>query len=178
MFQSLKLYKKQDIQLDSLMHDLTEFGYTRHEHVQEEGDFSRRGEIIDIFPSGFELPVRIELDNNTISSIKSFNIPDAKALWDHQMLIILPRYIRTKYRIQQFKEEMPLNGILDLAKGDYVVHIQYGIGRFKGVEKLTIAGKQVDHIVIEYLGHEKLFVPMQNMSLIRNMRVFLIGSQN
>ncbi len=90
LFKSFKLYLNQEIQLESLAQTLIDFGYKRQELVSAEGDFSCRGFIIDIFPSSFELPIRIELDLNTIRVIKAFDPSSGKALWDHRMVIILP----------------------------------------------------------------------------------------
>ena len=59
-FKSLKLYVGLIIDLESILSSLVEYGYTRHEKVSEEGDFARRGGLIDIFPFSFELPIRIE----------------------------------------------------------------------------------------------------------------------
>ncbi|MDD3088087.1 MAG: hypothetical protein PHP89_05945, partial [Candidatus Omnitrophica bacterium] len=89
MFKSLKIYSGLNIDSGRLLSDLVDFGYKRQESVSEEGDFSRRGGVIDIFPNSFELPVRIELENDSIVSIKSFNPKTAQLLWEHRIVIIL-----------------------------------------------------------------------------------------
>jgi len=89
LFKSLKLYLNQDIPLETLSKTLVDFGYRRQEMVSAEGDFSLRGAIIDIFPVSFELPIRIELDNEKIISIKTFNFSTGEALWRHNIVIIL-----------------------------------------------------------------------------------------
>jgi transcription-repair coupling factor (superfamily II helicase) len=60
MFKSLKLYTGATIDLENLTSTLTDFGYKRQEQCAQEGDFSRRGNIVDIFPFTFELPIRID----------------------------------------------------------------------------------------------------------------------
>lgn len=57
--------------------------------------------------------------------------------------------------------------ISDLEIGDYVVHIDYGIGIFKGLEHKVIGGVEGDFIVIEYEGGELLFVSLENISQIQ-----------
>jgi len=60
MFKSLKLYTGATVDLDNILACLVEFGYKRQDACSEEGDFSRRGGILDIFPFTFELPIRID----------------------------------------------------------------------------------------------------------------------
>jgi transcription-repair coupling factor (superfamily II helicase) len=153
---------------------LVEFGYKRQEKVAEEGDFAIRGNIVDIFPSTFELPIRIELDIDTISSIKSFNPASGQPLWGHQMLIILPVRSASHFKTKPFSEEFPLANFLDLNSGDYVVHNQYGIGSFRGIERLKIKDKYVEHLVIEYDQGEKLYVPMESMHLVQKYIAFQV----
>ncbi|MDR0579004.1 MAG: transcription-repair coupling factor [Campylobacteraceae bacterium] len=57
--------------------------------------------------------------------------------------------------------------ILDELKiGDYVVHENYGIGIFKGLQNTTILGAKKDFIVIEYQGDDKLLLPVENLNVI------------
>ncbi|MDR1285953.1 MAG: transcription-repair coupling factor [Campylobacteraceae bacterium] len=57
--------------------------------------------------------------------------------------------------------------ILDELKiGDYVVHENYGIGIFKGLQNTTILGAKRDFIVIEYQGDDKLLLPVENLNVI------------
>lgn len=173
MFRSLKVYCGQEIDLERFLQELTEFGYRRQEQVAAEGDFSRRGSIIDIFPVSFELPIRIDLDNERVASLKAFNPQDGSALWQHKVAIILPvRQFRASQRAL-FSEEFPLKNFLDLQPGDFVVHNQHGIGRFLGMQKLKAAGgKTSDHLVIEYEGSEKLYVPVNSMHLVQKYIAF------
>ncbi|MBI4981929.1 MAG: transcription-repair coupling factor [Candidatus Omnitrophica bacterium] len=171
MFKSLKVYLGLEIQLDRFLSDLINFGYRHHDRAESEGDFSRRGGIIDIFPNSFELPIRIELDNNKIASIKTFNSQTGEALWEHRMVIILPiKKVAAKPVV--FSEEFPLSNFVDLKSGDYVVHNQYGIGRFLGIEKIKIKDKPKDHLVIEYDEQEKLYVPVDSMNLVQKYIAF------
>ncbi|MEM7679978.1 MAG: transcription-repair coupling factor [Pseudomonadota bacterium] len=48
-------------------------GYTKTETVREAGEFATRGGIIDIFPSGFDEPVRIDLFGDEVESIRHFD---------------------------------------------------------------------------------------------------------
>ncbi len=152
--------------------DLAEYGYRPHEAVAQEGDFSRRGGIIDVFPFTFELPIRIELDGDVIASIRSIVPETGQPLWDHSMAIVLPIHKRGAAKHLQFKEEVPLDNFVDLSAGDYVVHTQHGIGRFLGLERIRTGEKRKDHLVIEYDRHEKLYVPVDQMHLVQKYLAF------
>lgn len=174
MFKSLKLYLGGSYDPEAVTSTLIDFGYKRQESVSEEGDFSRRGGIIDIFAFSFELPLRIELDAEKIISLKSFNPSDGLSLWEHRMVIVLP--IKKPRALKQavFSEEFPLSGFLDLNIGDYVVHNQYGIGIFLGLEKLKVQDKTGDHLVIGYDRQEKLYVPIEQMHLVQKYIAFQV----
>jgi len=167
MFRALKLYTGLKIDLEQIFATLVDFGYKRQEMVYAEGEFSRRGGIIDIYPLTFECPLRIELDAERIASIKSFDSSTGKTMWEHNMVIVLPVKKISTTRILTYHEELPLDNTIDLNTGDYVVHINHGIGRFLGVEKIKIAGSFIDHFVIEYDRQEKLYVPVSEMHLIQ-----------
>ena len=54
----------------------------------------------------------------------------------------------------------------DLTEGDYVVHANYGIGLFEGMQSVTIDGVTRDYITIKYAGTDKLFVPCDRLEMI------------
>ena len=151
---------------------LLDFGYSRETTVEEEGDFSRRGAILDIFPATFECPLRIELDNNKINRIFSFNPENGKFIWEHQMVIVLPKKGFRQTRLLEFSEDIPLHKFLNIKDGDYVVHNQHGIGIYKGIKKIEREKEFKDHVVIEYANSEKLYVPIENMHLVQKYVAF------
>jgi transcription-repair coupling factor (superfamily II helicase) len=54
----------------------------------------------------------------------------------------------------------------DLSVGDYVVHANYGIGLFEGMQAVTVDGVTKDYITIRYAGTDKLFVPCDRLEYI------------
>ncbi len=168
MFRSLKLYKGGYVDLENLVTTLINFEYRRQEKVFEEGDFSLRGNVIDIFPFTFELPIRIELGlENNISSLMTFNPTDGSLLWEHQIAIILPVKKTHTLKTASFSEEFPLSSFVDVNIGDYVVHNQHGVGRFLGLEKVKDKDGHKDYLIIEYDRLEKLYVPVSDMHLVQ-----------
>lgn len=65
------------------------------------------------------------------------------------------------------KKEVFRTSISDLENGDYVVHVDYGIGIFRGLENKTIGGVTGDFISIEYENGEILYVSLENISMIQ-----------
>ncbi|MDA7817633.1 helicase-related protein [Sulfurimonas sp.] len=54
----------------------------------------------------------------------------------------------------------------DLKNGDYVVHEDYGVGIFEGIEQTEILGAVKDFIVIKYVGDDKILLPVENLDFI------------
>lgn len=172
-FRSIKLYKEEEIDLEKLLRSLSDFGYLRQSKVGEEGEFALRGGVLDIYPVTFEYPVRIELDSSKISSINSFDILSGKPIFEHTLVIILPKRKLKISKLNYFSEEEPLENFIDLHRGDYVVHNQYGIGRFMGIRKFGTENKKRDHMVIEYADGDKLYVPEDFMHLVQKYIPYL-----
>ncbi len=53
-----------------------------------------------------------------------------------------------------------------LTPGDLVVHVEHGIGRYRGLETVTAAGAPHECIALEYHGGDKLFLPVENIELL------------
>ena len=69
-----KLIKVGDkLNFDNFLHYITLNGYTRVEQVMEAGEYAMRGDIIDIFPSGMENPLRIDLFDDEVERIRTFD---------------------------------------------------------------------------------------------------------
>ena len=171
MFRSIKIYKGEDLNYGSLAKELVGYGYERRPRISEPGDFSMRGGIIDIFPPAFDGPVRIELIGKKIDSIKGFSVLSNETLEEHSMVIILPKLGlhpgKARKKLLETGEHSPVESFIDLEIGDYVVHVDHGIGIFKGFEKMEFRDTEKDHIVIEYADGDKLYVPIEEMHLIQ-----------
>ena len=55
----------------------------------------------------------------------------------------------------------------ELSVGDYVVHEAHGIGRFVGVESLTVDGSTRDYLLLEYRGGDRLYIPTDQMDRVQ-----------
>ncbi|MBM7663426.1 transcription-repair coupling factor (superfamily II helicase) [Bacillus mesophilus] len=68
-----------DLSIDNFLHELIALGYERSSMVSTPGEFSIRGGIIDIYPLTEELPVRIELFDTEVDSIRTFEVEDQRS---------------------------------------------------------------------------------------------------
>lgn len=55
----------------------------------------------------------------------------------------------------------------DLKVGDYVVHVNHGIGQYMGVETLEVGGHKKDYLNIQYAGKDRLYVPTDQINLLQ-----------
>jgi transcription-repair coupling factor (superfamily II helicase) len=55
----------------------------------------------------------------------------------------------------------------DLQPGGYVVHAHHGVGKYEGMVKRTIGGVERDYLLIAYKGGDKLYVPTEQIGVIR-----------
>ena len=56
---------------------------------------------------------------------------------------------------------------LHLKPGDLVVHIDHGIGRYDGLDRLTVNGRQRDFLLLRYADNQKLYLPVDRLHLIQ-----------
>ena len=100
------LNKGQSIQLESLTNQLIDAGYHRVDQVRAHGEFAIRGSIWDIYPSGTEQPFRIELFDNEIDTIRTFDPETQLSDQHYDNIELLParEFPLTKPAITHFRQ--------------------------------------------------------------------------
>jgi transcription-repair coupling factor (superfamily II helicase) len=88
----LELRVKDSVNREALLTQLVEIGYERTPLIEGKGQFSARGEIIDIFPFGWEQPLRVELFDDLIDSIRLFDPGTQRSTGQMERAAILPAY--------------------------------------------------------------------------------------
>ncbi|MCZ6586345.1 MAG: transcription-repair coupling factor, partial [Alphaproteobacteria bacterium] len=73
----------------------------------------------------------------------------------------LVRRARRSRRAENFIAE-----VASLSDGDFVVHVEHGIGRYDGLETLDIGGAPHDCLRLLYANDDKLFLPVENLELL------------
>ncbi len=83
-------------------------------------------------------------------------------LTDHQ---IFSRYFWRR-RKRRFNEGIALSSYSALSPGDFVVHVDHGIGRYAGLEILEVDGRTRECLKLLYQGEDKLFVPIEEFNRV------------
>jgi transcription-repair coupling factor (superfamily II helicase) len=73
------------------------------------------------------------------------------------------RRIRTRKR---FAMGLPIIDLVDLQAGQIVVHIDHGIGRFVGLKRLTIGGREGEFLELRYADEDVLYVPIEQIDRV------------
>lgn len=95
---------------------------------------------------------------------RGFEMDDCIVLTDHQ---IFERYHKYKLKNQDFtKNQFSLKEISKLERGDYVTHIDHGIGKFGGLQKMDVNGKEQEVIKIIYKNNDLLYVSIHSLHKI------------
>ncbi|MGB3112514.1 MAG: transcription-repair coupling factor [Candidatus Omnitrophota bacterium] len=163
MFESIKLYINEPADPETIVRTLDKYGYARCRKISIEGDYSLVGEVLIVYPVTFEYPVRIDLSGGKVRSIKSIDLMSFKDITGHNGIIMLPvtALRRTKVKKRPIEMEMgekPIESFVDIEPGDHVVHLDYGIGKYLGMQRVKREGKMRDYFVIEYKGGDKLYM--------------------
>lgn len=79
---------------------------------------------------------------------------------------IFGKSYRRKNRFKR-KDSRPIDSFIDLAQGDYVVHLNHGIGLFRRIERMTAGGVERDFLVIDYADSDKLYVSLDQITMVQ-----------
>jgi len=146
------LEKDQKTNLFELLRRLTDMGYERVQTLGSKGEFSQRGGILDIFPINDDTALRLEFSGNKIAEIYELEIKLLKKEPKKELLKRTPQLL-----------------LSNLKPDEYLVHLDHGIGIFKGYASL-LGGKITFEIptpetaekyfVVEYAKNDRLYIPL------------------
>jgi transcription-repair coupling factor (superfamily II helicase) len=109
------------------------------------------------------LPGRLELRVTAIA--EGFEWPDqALAVVTDEEIFGVRQKKRSRHG---WREGQSLEGIAALAPGDFLVHADHGIGIYRGLMELRAGGRSNELLAIEYLGGDKLFLPVDRLSRVQ-----------
>ncbi|HUX36887.1 MAG TPA: transcription-repair coupling factor, partial [Rectinemataceae bacterium] len=101
-----------------------------------------------------------------VASLASgFRVPSIKLAVIHEGEIFgrrkrVPKSVKTA-------RSSVIDSFVELSPGDFVVHINYGIGRFMAIERMKVLGNERDYIKIAYAEEENVFVPIEQANLVQ-----------
>lgn len=127
--------------LDLLIETLMGLGYQRVPQVEEIGDFSVRGGIVDVFSPLHRDPVRVELEDDIVASIRRFEIASQRSLGEIERLAIVrarhiaPGALKTPRLREQVADRAAEIGLVRKESGELLDSLDSGL-LFPGVEIL------------------------------------------
>lgn len=154
--------KSFDLFADNLQ-ELTTQGYENRFLVKDEKQRQRVENIIKEYTDRDKI---IEVSYLPFSISNGFIDHERKESYftDHQLF---NRYHR--YRIQDHSSDneiLTLEDLVTLKPGDYVTHIDYGVGKFAGLEKITNNGREQETIRLVYKNNDILYVSIHSLHKI------------
>ena len=152
----------QTLDIGRLKTDLVDAGYNHVSHVVATGEFAVRGGIVDLFPMGSEMPYRIDLFDDEIDSIKTFDTDTQRTISPVSEIRLLPAHeFPTDSEAQKifrsrFREEVDGN------PNDAAVYKAVSNGHFgAGVEYyLPLFFENELETLFDYIGEDALFVSL------------------
>ncbi|HRK21957.1 MAG TPA: transcription-repair coupling factor, partial [Fimbriimonadaceae bacterium] len=104
-------------------------------------------------------------------SIAHGNLGGGFALSDQKLAFVSDAELfgvsRLRLPQKRFLEGAPIATVLDLKPGDYVVHVQFGIGVFRGLAKRVTEGVEKEYLHIQYAPPDQLFVPTDQLDRVQ-----------
>lgn len=128
---------------------LLDFGYQKNQSQSLEfGEYSFLGDTIKIFPVNEAEIFLISFFGNTIETIKKVDSRNNKAIVESMTF---------------YENRVKLVDKAIISPGDYVVHIDHGIGVFSRLGVKTVLGEKTLYVYIEYLNNSFLYVPIDQI---------------
>lgn len=90
---------------------------------------------------------------------------------DHLVIVteqeVFQKVTKKRARRQTISNAERLKSYNELKPGDFVVHVNHGIGKYLGMETIQIEGVHQDYITILYQNEDKLFIPVTQLNLVQ-----------
>ena len=124
---------------------------------ESEGQKARLEEILE------EITDVVSLYVGTLQSGFTYRPGKVLLINDHEIYSRVHR--RRRYR--RFQDAQPIKTVAALQRGDFVVHVDHGVGRFDGVERIEIGRMSSDCLTIGYRDGDRVFVPVDQMNQVQ-----------
>ena len=150
---TITLEKDKEYPMKRLESELDKLGYIHVEFVTDAGEYTFRGGIADIFPAGYDDPVRIEYFDEEIESIFIYNKDSQARKKEITSLKILP-VTDLLITTEEFKEQLKDNELKEKAES---------FGKFAGFHWLAPYINKEQSDIFEYLGNYDTACLMSNL---------------
>ena len=166
-------------QMDMLKNEARSWLDAKQHVVLLVGDAEKAASLRELFAKS-RIPSAVAKDGEALSDAylnilvgtlaNGFELPEAR------LVVVAERDIfgRQKKKLaQKASKEERIAHFREINVGDYVVHVNHGVGKYLGVETLDVGGIKKDYLHIKYGGDDKLFVPTDQVGLLQKY----IGSE-
>jgi transcription-repair coupling factor (superfamily II helicase) len=126
-----------------------------------EGQLERMEELLE---EGGRGPVRATLAVGALDG--GFVMPSLRVLTDHEIF----RRARRLRRPRRYRQAAPSTATGALTEGDYVVHLDHGIGIYRGIATITAGESTLEVAIVEYEGGDRLNVPLYRLDQLERYR--------
>ncbi|MFP4363770.1 MAG: transcription-repair coupling factor [Spirochaetia bacterium] len=134
---------------------LQDSGYSIYVFSESEAQASRISYLLQDFS--------VTVSPERLSS--GFVFPDAEIIVIEEAELF-GRRKRVAASVKKAKSKA-IESFIELNPGDHVVHINYGIGKFHGIERIKALGQERDYISLEYSGEEMIYVPIEQVNMVQ-----------
>ena len=161
--QCLSLRKGDCVNLDQLGETLARLGYERVATIEQEGTWSRRGDIVDLFPVSAELPVRLEFFGDDLDKLREFDPGTQRSLDGVELVRLTP----TSYGplvAQALREQLP-DGLEQLLQPEAMEQLLAG-GTPEGMRRLMGLAWNEPSSLLDYLPEHTLVAVDERRQLL------------
>lgn len=153
-------YRGQIKHLKEDIKDLLIEGYTVIVGASYEGQTNRLREVLKELPkvNGKLIVMTLDIHEGFISRRMKLAV-----ILDREIFSRKKRYKRQFLDVRSERIE----GMVDINNGDYIVHVEHGIGIYRGIEKLSTGGVEKDFIKIEYRDGDEIFIPVDQINRVQ-----------
>lgn len=166
----LSLRRGERVELESLAATLSRLGYERVATVEQEGSWSRRGDIVDVFPVSAELPVRLEFFGEELEKLREFDPASQRSLDTVEVMRLTP----TGYGplvAQALRESMP-DGLERLLGAAALEQLLEG-GTPEGMRRLMGLAWREPACLLDYLPADTLVAVDERRQCLAHARQWL-----
>jgi transcription-repair coupling factor (superfamily II helicase) len=161
--QCLSLRKGDCVNLEQLGETLARLGYERVATIEQEGTWSRRGDIVDLFPVSAELPVRLEFFGDDLDKLREFDPGTQRSLDGVELVRLTP----TSYGplvAQALREQLP-DGLEQLLQPEAMEQLLAG-GTPEGMRRLMGLAWNEPSSLLDYLPEHTLVAVDERRQLL------------
>ncbi len=127
-----------------------------------EGQLERLEELLGEGGGGF--PARLALAVGALDG--GFALPGLVVFTDHEIF----RRARRIRRPRRYRQASPVGAVAALKPGDVVVHLEHGIGIYRGLQSIAVGDGTMDVAAVEYQGGDLLHVPLYRIDQLERFR--------